>query len=175
MEERFGVPGSRFLAGLVPLGFGLVGAALANFPVSLTGGFLPTPLFALMPVYFWGLVRPDLMPSWAAFVIGMTEDLLSGGPPGIWAASFVACYAFVEWQRDALAGAGDYGAILGFAAAMVVAAGTAYGLVALYFWRLPPIAPLGADIAINVLWYIPAVSLMNKVQHHLLGAHRSDL
>ena len=40
----------------------LLGSLLANFPISFTGGFLPAPLFGLMPVYFFGLMRPDLMP-----------------------------------------------------------------------------------------------------------------
>ena len=38
------------------------GRFVANIPVSLVGGLLPPPLLALMPVYFWCLVRPDLMP-----------------------------------------------------------------------------------------------------------------
>ena len=83
------------------------------------------PLFGLMPVYFWGLVRPDLMPPWVALLVGLTEDLLSGGPPGIWALSFVTCYIFVDRQRESLAGLASYGAILGFAAAILVASGTA--------------------------------------------------
>ena len=29
--------------------------------MSLLGGLVPPPLLALMPVYFWCLVRPDLM------------------------------------------------------------------------------------------------------------------
>lgn len=175
MQDRFGFSIGRIFAVMVPFGFALFGAMLANFPVSFTGGFLPTPLFALMPVYFWGLLRPDLMPPWVAFAIGLIEDLLSGGPPGIWAASFVASYAFVDWQRDSLAGLASLGAVLGFAVALLVALATAYAIVALYYLRIPPPAPAMVDLAINVLWYIPALALMNLAQHHLIGAPRSEL
>lgn len=175
MQERFSASIGRVFAAMVPFGFALLGAMIANFPVSFTGGFLPTPLFALMPVYFWGLLRPDLMPPWVAFAIGLTEDLLSGGPPGIWAASFVASYAFVDRQRDSLAGLAGLGAILGFAVALLVALGTAYAIVALYYLRIPPPAPFMADLAVNVIWYVPALMLMNFAQHHLIGAIRSGL
>ncbi len=174
MQEMYGVSGVRFLGALIPLGLALLGTMIANFPISFTGGWLPTPLFGLMPVYFWGLLRPDLMPPWAAFLVGMSEDILCGGPPGIWATSFVVCYVFVDLQRDSLAGLAGLGAILGFAVAMLVAVGTAFGIVAVYYWRLPPVAPVMATLAINVFWYIPAIWLMNKAQHHLVGPLRSD-
>jgi rod shape-determining protein MreD len=173
-QELYNMPGLRFLAALVPFGLAIIGTAIANFPVSFTNGFLPAPLFGLMPVYFWGLLRPDLMPAWAALLVGLTEDLLSGGAPGIWAASFVACYIFVDRQRDSLASLASYGAILGFAAALLVAAGAAFGLIAVYYWRLPPVTPVIIAVAINVLWYIPALWFMNKVQHHVVGPLRSD-
>ena len=60
----------------------------------------------------------------------MLEDLFSGGPPGVWAASFVAAYALVDRQRDTFAGLSGIGAILGFAAAMLVGVGArAYVIV----------------------------------------------
>jgi len=40
---------------------------VANFPVSLLGGLVPPPLLGFMPLYFWAMVRPDLMtPFWAS-------------------------------------------------------------------------------------------------------------
>ena len=65
----------------------LVGVVLiSNLPISLTGGLVPPPLLGLMPVYFWCLVRPDLMTPAAVFAIGVLQDMLSGGPPGVWTA-----------------------------------------------------------------------------------------
>jgi rod shape-determining protein MreD len=174
MQDRFGFSmGSVFVA-LVPFSLGVIGAVVANFPVSLGGGLVPAPLFVLMPLYFWCLVRPDLMPPATAFMLGLLEDLLSGGPLGVWAASFVACYAFVDRERDAFAGLASYGAILGFATAVLIAAGTAYGIVAIYYWRFPPPAPLVMTVGVSIFWYIPAVWLMNKIQHRLIGPLRSD-
>ncbi|HEY3638783.1 MAG TPA: hypothetical protein VGK90_11585 [Rhizomicrobium sp.] len=173
-QELYNLPGIRFFAAIVPLVLAILGTMIANFPISLTNGLLPAPLFGLMPVYFWGLLRPDLMPPWAALLAGLTEDLLSGGPPGIWAASFVACYIFVDRQRDSLASLAGYGAILGFATALLLTMITAFAMVMVYYWHMPPVAPVIVAFAVNVLWYIPVFWFMNITQHHFVGPLRSD-
>jgi rod shape-determining protein MreD len=174
MHELYGVSPLRFLAALVPFGLAILGTVIANIPISFTAGLLPAPLFGLMAVYFWGLMRPDLMPPWAVLVAGLAEDLLSGGAPGIWATSFVLSYVFMDRQRDSLAGLAGFGAIIGFAAALLVAMATAFVIVAVYYWRLPPATPAVAAFAVNVVWYIPAIWLMDKVQHHVVGPLRGD-
>lgn len=174
MYDAYGGTFGRVFAAVAPFGMAVFGCLLANLPVSFTGGVLPAPLFGLMPVYFFGLMRPDLMPVWAALLVGALEDLLSGGAPGVWAMAFVACYIFADRQRDSLAGLASFGAIAGFAAGLMVAIATAFGIVALYYWRLPHIGPVALTLAVNVLWYIPALWLMNKTQHELVGALRGD-
>ena len=174
MYELYGPSPLRFLAALMPFILAVLATAVANFPITFTNGAFPTPLFGLMAVYFWGLMRPDLMPPLAAFLIGMCEDVLSGGPPGIWAAAFMICYIFIDRQREFLAGLAGYGAVLGFAAAMIVTAASAFAIVAIYYWRLPPVAPVAAAVAANVLWYIPALALMSATQQRLIGPARGD-
>jgi len=174
--ERFGTSStaSAFVARVTPFACCFIAVVFANVPVSFLGGIVPPPLFALMPVYFWCLVRPDLMPPALAFTIGILEDLFSGGPPGVWAASFVAAYAVVDRQRDTFAGLSGVGAILGFAAAMLVAAITAYIIVSIYFGLLPPIAPLIVEIAVSVLFYVPAAMVLGFIHRNLVGPLRSD-
>lgn len=174
MQDRFGTGMFSFLAALVPFFSGLLGAVVANIPVSLFGGLVPPPLLALMPVYFWCLVRPDLMPPSAAFFIGLAEDLLSGGPPGVWALSFLFCYAIVDRQRDTFAGLAGYGAILGFAAVTLVASCVAYATVSLLDARLVPTETLMLEIGVSVTFYVPALWLMNGMQHRIIGPLRSD-
>jgi rod shape-determining protein MreD len=173
MDRLFPVLG-RMMAGATPFFCGVLAVALANVPVSLLGGQVPPALLALMPVYFWCLVRPDLMPPAIAFLIGVLQDLFSGGPPGVWAASFVAAYALVDRQRDSFAGLSGVGAILGFAAAMLVAAGTAYVIVAIYYAGLPPVGPLVMQISLSVLFYVPVVMVLGWLHRHFVGPLRSD-
>ena len=174
--ERPGTSGSlRFLAALVPLLCGLFCAFLTNIPVSLLGGAVPPPLLALVPVYYWCLVRPDLMTPAAALAIGFAEDVLSGGPPGVWTLAFVLTYALVARQRDSFAGLSGIAAVLGFAAAALAACATAYFTVALLHAQFPPLPPILSEMAMTVLFYIPAAYVIGLIHHRLIGASRGDI
>ncbi len=174
MERMSTIMGSRIIASAIPATLAILGVLIANLPVSFLGGIVPPPLLGLMPVYFWCLVRPDLMPPFWALIIGLLEDVLSGGPPGVWAVSFVVTYAAIDRQRDAFAGLSGLGAILGFATAAAIACATAYGVVALYYWRMPPLAPVMGELAMTVFFYLPGAVFLGLVHRRLVGPLRSD-
>src|ERR1700722_1195033 len=126
--------GARLAAALVPFVCGLLGVIFSNIPITLFGGLVPSPLLGLIPIYFWCLVRPDLMTPAATLVIGIFEDIMAGGPPGGWPLSFVLTYAVVARQRDSFAGLSGLGAVLGFATAACITCLAAYVIVTLYYW-----------------------------------------
>jgi rod shape-determining protein MreD len=165
---------NRFFASILPVTLSVLGVLIANLPVSFLGGIVPPPLLGLMPVYFWCLVRPDLMPPFWAFAIGLLEDVLSGGPPGVWTLAFITTYAAIDRQRDIFAGLSGLGAIFGFATAAAIACATAYGVEALYYWRIPPLAPVMGELAMSVFFYLPAAMFLGAVHHRLVGPLRSD-
>ena len=173
MQDRFGASLWTALVNMVPVLSGFLGVFITDVPLSITGGALPPPLLALMPVYFWCLVRPDLMRPGAVFAIGLAHDLLSGGPPGAWTAGFLAAYTFVDRQRDGIAGLSGYGAILGFAAVNLLASSVAYAVVTIMSPHTPPLAPLMLQIGISVLFYVPLLAAMNGFQHRFIGPLRS--
>jgi rod shape-determining protein MreD len=165
---------ARIFTAVLPFVLAVLLVVLVNLPVSLTGRLLPAPILALGAVYYWLLVRPDLMPPTAVFVIGLLEDVLSGGPPGLWAAGFLAAYVLTDRERDTLAGLSGIGAILGFAGSMLVAAATAYFLVCVVYWRPTPIAPLFLETVISVMFY-PLIALsMGWIQRRVVGPMRRD-
>jgi rod shape-determining protein MreD len=163
----------RIFAASLPVMMALIAVVLVNLPISFTGGALPAPLLAFAPVYFWALMRPDLMPPTAVLFIGLVEDLLSGGPPGLWAAGFLAAYAFTDRQRESLAGLSGIGAVVGFAAAMLIASAVAYVLASLVYWRLAPIAPLFLTAVVTIAFYPLAAWFMGWVQRRVVGAMRA--
>jgi rod shape-determining protein MreD len=164
----------RVLARFVPLLSGITCAFISNIPVSVTGGALPPPLLALVPVYYWCLVRPDLMTPATALWIGICEDILSGGAPGVWTLSFVLTYAAVARSRDSFAGLSGLGAVLGFSVAAAVACICAYAITAASFWRLPQPGPIVSELAMTVLFYIPTAMAVGAIHHQLVGPLRSD-
>jgi rod shape-determining protein MreD len=119
-------------------------------------------------------MRPDLMPPLAAFTIGVLEDFFSGSPPGVWTMSIVVTYALVDRERDAFAGLAGIAAILGFGAATLVAGGVAYLVAAFIFGHLPPLGNIAMEIAMTIIFYIPVLPLLNRIQHHLIGPLRGD-
>lgn len=68
---------------LLPIATTLLAVLLSIEPLHITGYAALTPAFTLMAVYHWTIYRPDLLPPLALFAIGLVQDLLSGGPPGI--------------------------------------------------------------------------------------------
>jgi rod shape-determining protein MreD len=166
---------ARMVSALVPLLCGLVFAFVANIPISVTAGQVPPPLLALVPVYFWCLVRPDLMTPAAAFAIGLMEDVLSGGPPGVWTLSFVLTYVLVSRQRDSFASLSGLAAVLGFASAAAFCCATAWTIIAILDWRLPPVSPIVGELIMTVLFYAPVALLVGWLHHRLVGALRSDI
>jgi rod shape-determining protein MreD len=165
--------GARLAAALVPFVCGLLGVVFSNLPVTLFGGLVPSPLLGFIPVYFWCLVRPDLMTPAATFAIGILQDVMSGGPPGIWTLSFIVAYAVIQRQRDAFAGLAGVAAVLGFATATLIVCTVAYiATAALY--HLPPLGPIVAELAITVLFYVPGAFVVGSLHRRLVGPLRSD-
>ncbi len=174
MERAGFFAGFKVLTNAIPLALAILGVLLANLPISFTGNRLPVPLLGLMPVYFWCLVRPDLMsPAWA-FAIGFLGDVLAPGPPGVWAASFVAAYAIVSRQRDAFASFSGLGAILGFATAALIACTADYVITCLLVWRPLPVASEISEFLTSVVLYVPIAAFLGFVHRRLVGPLRSE-
>ena len=89
----------RFGRNLVPLGVTLLLVILGAVPVPVAGYAAVVPLFALCAVFFWAVYRPDLMPPWLVFVIGLTQDALAGTPFGLNAIMLLIVYGMVASQR----------------------------------------------------------------------------
>jgi rod shape-determining protein MreD len=173
--ERAGLlVSSRFFSALVPMLCGLLAVLVSNIPLTLVNGLVPAPLLGLIPIYFWCLVRPDLMTPAATFIIGLLEDIMSGGPPGVWTLAFVVTYAVIARKRDAFAGFSGLGAVLGFSTAAFITCLTAYVTVALYYQHLPPVGPIVSEMALTVLFYVPGALVIGAIHRRLVGPLRSD-
>lgn len=143
----------RLFARLIPLAVALSLVVIANLPISFTGGLLPAPALALAAIWFWALARPGLMPPLAVLGIGIAEDLLSGGPPGLWATGFLAAFTLVDRQRKNFVELRGAGIVVAFSAAMLLAAATAYVLASAIYLRFVPLPPLLLECVLTILLY----------------------
>ena len=76
--------------------FGMVPLGIPNFAPIM-------PALGLIAVFFWLVYRPDLMPAWAVFLIGLVQDLLGGGALGVGVFVLLVVYAALAGQRRYLA------------------------------------------------------------------------
>ncbi|HEY5598891.1 MAG TPA: rod shape-determining protein MreD, partial [Kiloniellales bacterium] len=67
---------------LAPFAVTLFLVIVAMVPFKVPGISAIVPSLGLISVYFWVIYRPDLMPVWAVFLVGVIQDLLSGGQLG---------------------------------------------------------------------------------------------
>lgn len=68
-------------------------------PVRLPDLAPVVPLLTLAAVFYWFVHRPDLMPAWAVFLIGVFNDLLTGGLPGVGVLALLFVCVVVSLQR----------------------------------------------------------------------------
>jgi rod shape-determining protein MreD len=70
--------------------------------------------FTLMALYYWAIYRPTLVPSWLAFLVGFSLDVLGGFPLGVNALLYLVMRMFLVGQRRFLMGQGFLVTWIGF-------------------------------------------------------------
>lgn len=84
---------------LSPLAITLFLVMLAMVPLQIPNVAPVVPALALIAVYYWAVHRPDLMNVWAIFLVGLFQDLLSGGTVGIGILALLLVHIIVDTQR----------------------------------------------------------------------------
>jgi rod shape-determining protein MreD len=70
-------------ARLLPIVTTLMAMVISIQPAPIPGYAAVAPAFTLMAVYHWTIYRPKLLPPLSLFLIGLTQDLMTGAPPGV--------------------------------------------------------------------------------------------
>jgi rod shape-determining protein MreD len=70
-------------ARLLPIATTLLAMIISIQPAYIPGYAAVAPAFTLMAVYHWTIYRPKLLPPLSLFLIGVTQDLLTGALPGV--------------------------------------------------------------------------------------------
>jgi rod shape-determining protein MreD len=84
---------------VLPIATTMLAALLSIEPFHLDGYAALTPAFTLMATYHWTIYRPNLLPAPWLFLIGIIQDLLSGGLPGETAVTLLLARAILLPQR----------------------------------------------------------------------------
>jgi len=106
--------------GLVPFAFTVLLIMFGMVPIGIPNLAPVMPALGVIAVFFWLVYRPDLMPAWAVFLVGLIQDLLGGGALGVGVFVLLVVYAALAGQRRYLAQASFFLVWLAF---LPVAAG----------------------------------------------------
>ncbi|MBL6959067.1 MAG: rod shape-determining protein MreD [Rhodospirillales bacterium] len=121
---------------LTPFGLTLVMVFIAILPLHVPGFARVAPLLPLLAVYHWGIFRPELLPVYAVFFIGLLQDVLTGAPVGINAVVLLGVYAVVLYQQKFFAGKSFAVVWLGFTLVSAGAAVLSWCLFSAYYATL---------------------------------------
>jgi rod shape-determining protein MreD len=153
---------------LSPFALTVLLVMIGVLPLKVSGLASMMPALGLIAVYFWLVQRPDLMPAWAVFLVGLVQDLLGGGALGVGVFVLLLVYAALAGQRRFFARGGFF---LGWLIFAPVAAG-AFVLTWLFNSL---IADAALDPGPAFLQYLATVAFYPCVAWIFLQAQRAFL
>lgn len=84
---------------LSPLAMTMLLIMIGMVPLQIPDMAPVIPSMALIAVYYWAVHRPNLMTVWAIFLVGLFQDLLSGGHLGVGILALLMVHAVIDTQR----------------------------------------------------------------------------
>lgn len=115
---------------------------LSAFPFKIGDFGEIRPAFLLMAVYYWAIFRPSMLPPSATFAAGLLQDLLSGFPPGMTAATLVIVQHITRNQRKLMLGQ-HFVVIWAVMQLLALCVGIAQWMVySLLEWHIMPLKPV---------------------------------
>lgn len=146
---------------LVPGTATLLLVVFAATPIGVPFLSAVSPLLTLGAVYFWGIYRPETLPVWVAFVLGLVQDLLTGAPLGLTALILVLARELAVSQRRVVLGQSFGVEWAGFVLVAVGASGVAWAGASIYAGSLVRPDPLVVQglltaAAYPALWWLLA-------------------
>ena len=143
----------RLMKAAAPTFLGLLGMLVLAAPIRLFEGFAPTPIIPLVIVFFWSVYGPDYLPPLSVFFIGLLQDLLTGGPLGLWPAVYLVTQFIVMSQRAYFLGREQKVVWIGFAFAALGAGLILWLVMSLMSGVLLPLRFLLLQLAATIAIY----------------------
>ena len=133
---------------------------LLALPVRIFGLALPEPVFPLVAVFAWALVRPAFLAPFAVLLLGLFLDLFWGGPMGLWGLSMLAAYVAVLWTRPIVIGQPYLVVWVWYAGAVAVAMLMGFMISEIRSGSMPSLVSVG--------WQYLATAMLYPLSHELM-------
>lgn len=56
------------------------------------------PFLTLIGVYYWSVFKPEFLPIWVVFILGVLQDILMGSPLGLMPLLLIVVQQFIFFQ-----------------------------------------------------------------------------
>jgi rod shape-determining protein MreD len=159
---------SRVVVTVLPFVIGVLCVLLSFVPVGRIFGSSTMPAFALMAIFYWAVVRPDLFPVYAVFLVGLLTDLLSWGPIGLWAFTYVLTYTLVLTQRFLIVNVPFSVFWFSFLLTGLIAGAISWGLASLIYGALLPVRPVLTQIIVTAAVFPLFAFLFGRIERRIL-------
>lgn len=158
----------RLFKAMAPTLLGLLGVLMLAAPIRLFEGIAPTPIIPLVVVFFWSVYGPDYLPPFSVFLIGLLQDLLTGGPLGLWPAVYLLTQFVVLSQRAYFLGREQKVVWIGFALASTGAGLILWLVMSLMSGELLPVRYVIYQLAATVLIYPLFGAMFSELHRRVL-------
>lgn len=140
----------------------IAATALLAIPLRLFGFGLPEPVFPVVAMFAWALVRPAFLAPFAVLLLGLFLDLFWGGPLGLWGLSLLAAYMAVLWSRPIVIGQPYLVVWAWYAGATAVTMLAAFIITEVRAGALPNLIAVGWQFLVTVLLFPLCHELMDR-------------
>ncbi|MDO8423149.1 MAG: rod shape-determining protein MreD [Parvibaculum sp.] len=159
---------SRVVVMVLPFVIGIACVLLSFVPVGRIFGSSNMPAFALMAIFYWAVVRPDMFPVYAVFVVGLLTDLLSAGPIGLWAFTYVLTYTIVLTQRFLIINVPFSVFWIAFLLAGFIAGTISWSIASVIYGALLPVRPVLTHVLITAAVFPLFAFLFGRIERRIL-------
>lgn len=122
-------------------------------PTRLLDSVTIMPTWPLIAIFLWSGLRPQFMPPIAVFAIGLTQDLLTGAPMGVWALSYLVSIAVFRFRGEDGMPRDLPPIFLRFAGTLLLAHAIAFAAGSFALEQMADIRPLLTEIVATILMF----------------------
>jgi len=153
----------------VPVALSLLCILLGLVPVGVGTGGTIAPIFTLAVVFFFAIHRPEFFPPWAVFFVGLLQDVVSGGPVGLYTVVLLAAYGLTHSQRLFLVGRGFSTLWSAFIAICAISAFICWFGASVHYGQAVNPVPLLWQAGITALVYPPLSFILTRINRQLMA------
>jgi rod shape-determining protein MreD len=133
-------------------------------PIRVFGLRPPEPVFAMVPVFAWAVLRPSLLAPLCLLILGLFCDLVWGGRLGLWGLGLLVAYGLVLITRNMMSGQSRLMMWVWWTATISAGMGAVYLAVRLVTGNTPSVLALAGQWVPTLLLYPLADRLISRFE-----------